>query len=212
MLTQLGVSSTSAATSGPTTVRAQCAAGEHRRAGQSVQTLPRSSSFTPAASASLLGPTNPIAAGPGRRGSPSRSPESPEDRSGRPDPSPTPPGRRELTDVAILVAEEALGHHAVDAGILAPERLRLLLAVVELVRLRPLCQDCRLRARRRARQDLELREGAAAVPEGGATQSVPVSPPPMTMTCWPLAEICFPSRSFESSSDWVLACRKSMAG
>mmetsp|Transcript_5879 Transcript_5879/g.18048 ORF Transcript_5879/g.18048 Transcript_5879/m.18048 type:complete len:317 (+) Transcript_5879:443-1393(+) len=44
-----------------------------------------------------------------------------------------------------------------------------------------------------------------------AMQSVPVSPPPMTITCLSLASMYLPSARLESSSDLVLAWRKSIA-
>jgi hypothetical protein len=54
-------------------------------------------------------------------------------------------------------------------------------------------------------------DGIAAACRGTYMQSLPVSPPPITRTLFPLAERYSESSRFESRSDLVFFCRNSMA-
>ena len=100
----------------------------------------------------------------------------------------------QLFDVAVVVTDEFLAGGQIDARIGAEARRDFFLAVVELVNLgplRPRIVGCRLSGGRgRISSWVKLLQPwRIDVP----TQSVPVSPPPMTITCLSLAEMKVPS-------------------
>ena len=98
--------------------------------------------------------------------------------------------RHELLQPALGVADEPLDGRQVDARIGSELRRGFLLPVVQPVDLRPLRPRVVGRAlQRRARQDLDLRQARQPCRIDVPTQSVPVSPPPITTTSLPRAWI-----------------------
>jgi hypothetical protein len=99
----------------------------------------------------------------------------------------------DFLDVALLVAGEFLGGGQIDARVAAEFGGGFLLAVIQLVNLRPFRPRIVLGALQRRRGRISnctrlLQPWRIEVP----TQSVPVSPPPMTMTSLPSAEMKAP--------------------
>jgi hypothetical protein len=119
----------------------------------------------------------------------------------------------EFLHAARVVADEFLDRGEIDARVGAEFGGGLLLAVIHLVDLGPFGPGIVGGAlQRRLGQDLDLHEALAAVAQGEVpTQSVPVSPPPMTTTSLPRGMRWAAVRGLPSSRALVLAVRNSIA-